>query len=136
MKFKTILIIGIVIFVLYSCWEETKTPNYSNYKYEPTKPLHLVQHEYNSNNKSTSNSTSSNNPPKINSRTYYSEPIQCISCGGSGVCSLCHGSGKIIDSRPKSVSNRCPCVYNSGSGVCSSCKGKGTLGGGYKTMYY
>ena len=135
MKFKTILIIGIVVFSLYSCWDYTKT---SNHKYEPIKAPHEVQHEYNSKNKSTSNSTSTsnNNSPIINSRTYYSEPIDCISCGGTGVCSLCHGSGKLIDSQPKAVSNRCPCVYNSGSGKCSSCKGKGTIGGGYKTAYY
>jgi hypothetical protein len=47
----------------------------------------------------------------------HSVAVTCSACGGSGVCWVCHGSGKRIDG------DNCGICH--GSGRCAYCDGRG-----------
>ncbi len=66
--------------------------------------------------------------PTINSSTStpstYSSPTNCSGCGGSGLCTMCHGKGWYKNTYSGNINN---CSSCGGSGRCGVCRGKGTL---------
>ena len=46
--------------------------------------------------------------------------VKCASCGGSGECRRCNGTGEIVD-----ILQNLTCARCGGTGVCPACNGSG-----------